>query len=353
MHLLYRIKHQRSVLIVPDKDADGLSAGTLMYKTLRHLGLSPDSIKVHHLSKGANVHSDEERQRMEAFHTERSIVLDQGSRPGPPLLTSKGGEKRVLIIDHHMSTEFPRDAVILTACQTLPIATAALLTYVLLRRLWPDLDRVEGWRAIVGVVGDLGTTVAKWGRPPWPAELQEVVKQVGAKNVSDAVASINAPRRTADYNVPKAWDIYLHASHPSEVSRNAFFKLCRLEVKAETERWARTPPSFSLDARVAVITIHTGYQVHPVIATRWAGTLGRKSKKLLMCANTGFNPDPDKVSFSCRIAGSLRGLSENEKPDLISLLVEYGNAIPGFSDGVGADFARGHKEATGGVIPKV
>lgn len=37
--------------------------------------------------------------------------------------------------------------------------------------------------------------------------------------------------------------------------------------------------------------------------------------------------------------------------NLIALLEEYGDAIPGFRERVGGDFARGHKEATGGIIP--
>lgn len=39
--------------------------------------------------------------------------------------------------------------------------------------------------------------------------------------------------------------------------------------------------------------------------------------------------------------------------NLIALLEEYGDTIEGFRDRVGGDFARGHKEATGGIIPKV
>jgi hypothetical protein len=39
--------------------------------------------------------------------------------------------------------------------------------------------------------------------------------------------------------------------------------------------------------------------------------------------------------------------------NLIALLTEYGKSIPGFLERVGGDFARGHKEATGGIILKV
>lgn len=102
---------------MPDKDADGLSgaffcfvsasvaltflAGTMLYKTLLHLGHSPDKINVHHLSKGNNVHSPVEMEAMDATQADRAIVLDQGSRPGPRLLT----RAQTLIIDHHQSSE--------------------------------------------------------------------------------------------------------------------------------------------------------------------------------------------------------------------------------------------------------
>lgn len=349
------VDNKRSVLIVPDKDADGLSAGTLLYKTLIHLKHPPDLIKVHHLTKGTNVHAADERAKFEAAGTDRAVVLDQGSRPGEPLLPYRpGDEKRVLIVDHHMSTEWPEGSQVLTACHTLPIATAALLTYMMLRELHPAVQAKESWRAVVGVIGDLGTNTVKWGISPWPSELGVALKESGAKNVSDAVAGINAPRRTAEYNVPRAWEIMLEAERPSQIASNAFLKLCKLDVNQETERWARKAPKFSLDGRVAVISVDTGFQVHPIIATRWAGNLGRKSKKLIMvmCANTGFNPDPNKVSFSCRIASNLRALPDGERPDLIALLNEYGDAIEGFRERVGGDYARGHKEATGGIIPK-
>jgi hypothetical protein len=223
-----RVNHRRSVLIVPDKDADGLSgephcnfdqielihinlaAGTLLYQTLIHLGHGPALISVHLLTKGTSVHSDEERDRMMAVGAERIVVLDQGSRPGRALVSTGGtekGDRTTLIIDHHMSDEasarakrmftdlsdsqFPEGSQVLTACHTPPIATAALLTYVLLRDLHPKVRSEEAWRALVGVIGgetipkelkvdwmtDLGPAEAKWGSPPWPSELGAVMKR--------------------------------------------------------------------------------------------------------------------------------------------------------------------------------
>jgi hypothetical protein len=39
--------------------------------------------------------------------------------------------------------------------------------------------------------------------------------------------------------------------------------------------------------------------------------------------------------------------------NLIEMLNEYADGIDGFKERVGGDFARGHKEATGGIIAKV
>ena len=100
------MKHKRTVLLVPDKDADGLTAGFVLHKTLTLLSLPPENIKVHVLSKGTNVHSDQEKVTMDSYGCDRVIVLDQGSRPGPSIIsTTSEAEKTVLIVDHHMSTE--------------------------------------------------------------------------------------------------------------------------------------------------------------------------------------------------------------------------------------------------------
>jgi hypothetical protein len=75
-----------------------------MYRTLQHMGLPEELIHVHHLAKGTNVHTEDERRKMSAFGVQRVIVLDQGSRPGDPIVTGLA-PGCTLIIDHHMSTE--------------------------------------------------------------------------------------------------------------------------------------------------------------------------------------------------------------------------------------------------------
>jgi single-stranded DNA-specific DHH superfamily exonuclease len=73
-----------------------------MYRTLTLLGLEPDLISVHLLSKGNNVHGESERKAMLTYQPERVIVLDQGSRRGPRIVDS---DACCLVLDHHFAAE--------------------------------------------------------------------------------------------------------------------------------------------------------------------------------------------------------------------------------------------------------
>jgi single-stranded DNA-specific DHH superfamily exonuclease len=88
---------QQRTLIVPDKDADGLSAGVIIRCTLVTLGLDPSLISVHLVQKGSNIHEEHERQAMAEIHPKHVIVVDQGSRGGPPVIDSE--DAKCMIID--------------------------------------------------------------------------------------------------------------------------------------------------------------------------------------------------------------------------------------------------------------
>ncbi|KAL8721579.1 MAG: hypothetical protein Q9225_001787 [Loekoesia sp. 1 TL-2023] len=101
---------KQKILIVPDKDADGLDAGVIIYRALTALGASTSSIDVHLVGKGNSVHDEEERKAMKAKDPKYIIVVDQGSRPAPPVVESP--DVKSLIVDHHLSDEFPKDATV-------------------------------------------------------------------------------------------------------------------------------------------------------------------------------------------------------------------------------------------------
>lgn len=82
----------------------------IIYRTLVHLGLPPEMISVHFVSKGLNVHTDEERQAIGRYSAGRVILLDHGSRGGRSIVDDQ--DTKTLIVDHHWSTEFPVNSIV-------------------------------------------------------------------------------------------------------------------------------------------------------------------------------------------------------------------------------------------------
>ena len=100
----------KKVLIVPDKDADGLDTGVILWRTLTLLGVAEELIEVHLIAKHSTVHDEAERQAMQDKHPRFVIVVDQGSRESPPIVDSADTE--CMVIDHHLSDRFPKNATV-------------------------------------------------------------------------------------------------------------------------------------------------------------------------------------------------------------------------------------------------
>ncbi|CAD6585485.1 MAG: hypothetical protein ASARMPRED_002178 [Alectoria sarmentosa] len=334
---------QSKTLIVPDKDADGLDAGVIIHKTLITLGMSSDLVGVHLIGKNVTVHDEAERVVMLAKDPKYIIIVDQGSRAAPPVVDSLN--TKCLIIDHHLSDEFPENATVVSACHYPPVATSALLTYEICKPLHPTIASACGFLCAMGTHGDLGNTL-KW-KPPFP-DMTEVFKTHTKKAVNDAVALINAPRRTSKFAVISAWEALLAAKGPKDILDNIRLLNARAEINEEVEKQTHTPPKFSKDGKIAVLRINSEMQVHGVIATRWAGYLNSKALEIIMVANSGYRPG--YVNFSCRIARSAR--SRDPPVNIIAYLKAAADIDTGdLVERMGESFARGHKEASGGIIP--
>ena len=100
-------------------------------------------------------------------------------------------------------------------------------------------------------------------------------------------------------------------------------------------------------------------QVHPVIATRWAGHLQSKALEIVLVANEGYLPG--KVNFSCRAPRCAK--SRDPPVDIIQSLRAYASLKLEKNDDdasdqpdtpllerLGDDFARGHVQASGGIV---
>lgn len=144
-----------------------------------------------------------------------------------------------------------------TACLSPPVATSALLTHHLCEPLHPDVASTTDWLCVVGTHGDLGNTL-KW-EPPFP-DMKPTMKKYSKKTLNDVVSLINAPRRTATFDVKSAWDALCETAEPASVLKNPRLLAARAEVNAEVERVTHTAPKFSPDGKIAVFRIKSQAQ---------------------------------------------------------------------------------------------
>lgn len=344
-----------------------------MYRTLIHaLGISPDRIDIHLMTKGSNPSADAQREAMTAYGAKWIIVLDQGSRNGPALVpgaehgwkSEREDAVRTMVVDHHWLAEGspgPEGCLMLNACHHKPVATASLLTWVLCRPLWSphapasaSPETLIDYVAVLGTMGDLSVNV-DWD-PPFP-DLTPEVKKWTKKRLGSAIALLNAPRRTPDFDVITAWSALLSSTSPLTIldpatnTHAARLYEARDAVGMETERCTHTPPKFAKDGRVALLRITSPYQVHPSIATRWTGALKSKNLQVVMCANDGYNEG--LVNFSCRIAQVAK--RRGEEVNIIDVLNSYADRDAEWKkkvmEAVGGNAFNGHPQASGGIFP--
>jgi hypothetical protein len=345
--ILQCAKSNQPVLILPDKDADGLTSGAILHRTLTELGLNRDLIQIFFVAKGtvAAHASDEDRRAMTDKGARYIFVLDQGSWHKTPVVDAP---HTAVIIDHHQADDddYPPASVFASACNFPPVATSSLLTYIICADLSPTIASSALWLAAIGTHGDLGNSL-KW-KPPFP-DMTSTFKQHTKAKINSAVSLLNAPRRTAAYDVASAWNALMAASGPQDIVSDPRLLSARAEVNAEVERCAHTPPSFSSDGRVAVFRISSPAQIHPVIATRWAGHLKSSKLEIVLVANSGYIAD--MVNFSCRIAREAR--SPERGVNVIDILNEVAarDHTGALREELGPSFARGHREASGGIVP--
>ena len=174
------------LLLVPDKDVDGLCGAMILHRTLtRKLRFSEANIVLHFLRKGENVHDSAVKDVLEAYGATHTVVVDMGSRGGPALCKSP-----TLIIDHHQAWDgYPEGAQILSSWQSEPVVPASSLCWLLAVKLCDRGASEVAWLAQMGVQGDLG-----------PSGLQLLeqlfdgmdVKRSRRKDISEAVSLINA-----------------------------------------------------------------------------------------------------------------------------------------------------------------
>ncbi len=306
----------KPILILTHNDADGLSAGALFARAFDRLGRA---WRVRILGRGENPWSQAMRAELADLDVGGLIVADLGLREG----AVKPGTPTI-VIDHHVPTGGAGDATVISGFGEDPIPTTSLLAWRCAGALGPADDWL--WLAATGLVGDLGE------KAPF-AELAAAKKLHTAAALREATSLVNAPRRTGGGDAQPAFDLLMKADGAKDALSGrhpelAVLRAAREEVKAALEIAKRAPPRVAGD--VALISLDTPCQVHPLVAQAWRTRL---KDKIVIAANHGYRPG--WVHFATRSATGR---------NLIAFLREV--APPSADE----NYGNGHEQATGGAL---
>lgn len=312
---LERFDPDRPPLILGHFDADGLSAVAILARALDRSG-RPAGIRI--MGKGENPWSPELAPELQAHRPGGLIVTDLGVRDGDILPSAA-----TVLIDHHIPTGTPGAATVISSNGWTPEPTSSLLAWWCAEGLGPADDLL--WLAAMGLIGDM----AEGGFP----ELVQAQARYGKTALRDAVALVNAPRRTAAADAGPALALLLTCDGPKDLLRGghpetALLHAAKAEVAAELDRARRTPPT--IRGEIALIRFSSPCQVHPLVAQAWRGRL---KDKIVLAVNTGYRPG--WVHFAARSATGA---------DLVAFLADHR------PPGAGSEYGSGHAQATGGAL---
>jgi single-stranded-DNA-specific exonuclease len=305
-------------LILGHFDADGLSAVAILAKALDRCDLPAD---IRLVGKGENPWSSELREELARRSPGGLIVADLGVREGelaPGIPT--------IIIDHHVPTGVPGDAVVISGHGLSPEPTSSLLAFRCAQGLGEAEDLL--WLAALGIIGDMAEAS---GFP----EMAEAQRRYGKTALRNAVSLINAPRRAAaaDAGPALALALLMKAEGPKDVlsgkyPETADLLAAKAEVKGELDLAKRVGPKVRGD--VALIRFQSPCQIHPLVAQQWRGRL---KDKIVLAANTGYRSG--WIHFAARTASGT---------NLIRFLEEHK------PQGADENYGSGHVQATGGAL---
>jgi single-stranded DNA-specific DHH superfamily exonuclease len=306
-----------TIVVLSHFDADGLAASAILTRALRNAGRVAEPLVI---GKTETPWDVPVRQRIGAFDPAGLIVADLGTRAEPVLAGCP-----TLVIDHHVPTGEPQQAVTISGNGLDPEPTTALLAWWAAGALGDQADLL--WLAAIGMIGDMADGL---GFP----ELEAAQSRWGKTALRDATSLINAPRRTAAADAGPALRLLLVADGPKRITRgddaNALaLHAAKAEVRAAMDEAKRIAPLVTAD--IALIGLDSPCQIHPLIAQQWRGRL---KDKIVIAANRGYRPG--WVHFAARSASGR---------DLIAFLAEH---RPAGADG---RYGNGHAQATGGALP--
>ncbi len=306
----------RPIVVMSHFDADGLAAAAILVRALTTDGRRAQALVV---GKGETPWDAAIATRLATLDPGGLIVADLGTRPDPVLPGCP-----CVVIDHHVPTGAPAGAITISGNGLTPEPTTALLAWWAAQALGDQQDLL--WLAAIGLIGDMAEAS---GFP----ELAEAQQRWGKTALRDAVALINAPRRTAAADAAPALRLLLRADGPKAIIKGGdedalALVAARDEVRTAMAIAKRAPPIVAGD--VALIELDSPCQIHPLVAQQWRGRL---RDKIVIAANRGYRAG--WVHFAARSASGR---------NLIEFLAAH---RPANAD---SRYGNGHAQATGGAL---
>ncbi|WP_201445465.1 DHH family phosphoesterase [Belnapia sp. F-4-1] len=307
----------KPILVLSHHDADGLSSAAILARAFQR---SDRQVQVRLLGRGENAWSPEMASELRAQDIGGLIVADLGTRAEPPL----PGMATVLI-DHHVPTGAPEEALLVSGHGLHPTPTTSLLAWWCAGAMTKVDDLL--WLAAIGIIGDMEEAS---GFP----ELAAARERWGITALRNAVSLLNAPRRASGGDAGPALALLLKADGPKAVlsghfPETALLQAAKAEVQDALAEGRRAAPH--IRNNIALIRLHTACQIHPLIAQQWKGRL---KDKIVIAANTGYRPG--WVHFAARTG---------QGTDLIEFFRDH---KPEGADPI--NYGNGHAQASGGAL---
>ena len=309
-------------------DADGLAAGALFGRALPFLGFT--DVVVVPSGRDESAFTDSARERLRALAPASLVVTDLGVNEAGTLEASGEGGVPVLYVDHHRPSGAPEAGHVVSAYDWEPIPCSAWLAYGLLEAAAPNVEELRelDWIAAIGIISDLGE------KAPWPM-MADAKRRHTAKWLKEATVLVNASRRASTFRAGEALDLLMTADGPKALTQAPEARAlhdARAEVKDEVAEARKQAPVFSETEPFALVRVHSGAQVHPLIAQQWRGRLKTYA---VICANTGYLDG--LVAFSTRTS----------RRDLKLPAIYQAIDTPGWN----GKWGHGHDQASGGHLP--
>jgi single-stranded-DNA-specific exonuclease len=314
LRFIQQLPPKARVSVLGHSDADGLTAAVILARALQAKGFAVDPDVTR---KGETAWSPSALERMQQHQPAALLVADLGSRDEPLV-----NNLPTLLLDHHKPTGVPPGAIFVSGYEMEPVPTSGLLAFWCAQAL--GLAEDMGWLAAISILADLGD---KTDFPEWT----EGRRAYRSKDLREIATLLNAPRRAASGDATPALDLLMSAADPAAFladERIGQLRAAKAEYDAELKQARRAGPKFS--GNVALITVHSPCQVHPVVAQTW---VGRLSKNIVICANTGFLPERVNFAVRTKLPVNLIDFLQTHKPE-----------------SAGPEFGRGHDQATGGSL---